>query len=244
MSEEWIEKFLFSEGECIFYHDETLGYIVTKATDSGKLNHYDEPTEFTPSGIDLKAVSLKNNKDCVLIKNNALRTPTRHTIELYALRLAEISRTIDVNINAQKTPVLVLCSDKQKNSMKHLFKNVTGNEPIIYGDKNIDIEGIKSLKIDAPIVFDKLQIQKHAIWNECMTFLGINNANMDKRERLVADEVDANDEQIQSSANVMLTARETAAKKINELFGLDIKVELRKLETPVLDEKQKEGDEE
>jgi hypothetical protein len=98
----------------------------------------------------------------------------------------------------------------------------------IYGDKDLDTSGIDTLKTDAPVVFDKLQHQKHTLWNECMTFLGINNANMDKRERLVDDEVQANNEQIELSAAVMLKSRELAAERINALFGTNISVELRK----------------
>jgi len=162
--------------------------------------------------------------------------PTSPSIQLFALRLAEISRTIDININAQKTPVIILCSDKQKFTMKNVFKQWNGYEPVIFGDKNLNIDDVKALKIDAPIVFPELQIQKHAIWNECMTFLGINNANQDKRERLVSDEVSANDEQIESSAQVMLKARERACELINEKFGLNVSVQLRSECRPILEE--------
>lgn len=240
IDEKWIERYLFTEGRCIFFNDKIKGLMIAKCTDSGELNTYDEPTLLTPFRTNYDGKALVNGKECILIRNNDSCIPTAPTIQLFALRLAEISRTIDININNQKTPVMILCSEKQKQSMKHLFNHVTGNEPVIYGDKNLDIDSVKALKMDAPIVFDKLQIQKHTIWNECMTFLGINNANMDKRERLVDDEVQANNEQIEASVNVMLKSRENACKQINELFGTNIKVELRKMNPPTL-EKVEEG---
>jgi hypothetical protein len=126
-----------------------------------------------------------------------------------------------------KTPVLMLCTEKQKNTLKNVYAQWNGFEPVIFGDKEIDLSGVKVLKTDAPIVFDKLQIEKNHIWNECMTSLGINNANMDKRERLVDDEVQANNEQIEMFAQCMLKAREDACKRINELFGTNISVEFR-----------------
>ena len=227
IDEKWIEKFLYCHGSCMFFEDKEKGFMVAKSTPAGTLNYYDEPTLLKPYGTGYTGEPLENDSECVVIRNNDIMMPTAPSIELYALRLADISRTIDVNVNAQKTPVIILCSDKQKLSLKHAYNQIDGNKPVIYGDKNLDIEGIKALKTDAPIVFDKLQIQKHSIWNECMTMLGINNANMDKRERLVDDEVQANNEQINICCEVMLKSRQQACKRINEIFGLNISVEKR-----------------
>jgi hypothetical protein len=232
IDEKWIERYLFADGKCMFFHDNEKGFMVAKCNPAGDLNQYDEPTILKPHGTNYQYTGegLENNVDCVLIRNNDEMIPTSPTIQIYALKLAELSRTIDINIHAQKTPVIILCSEKQKLTMKNVYRQWNGYEPIIYGDKNLDIEGIKVLKTDAPIVFDKLQLQKHAVWNECMTFLGINNANMDKRERLVDDEVQANNEQIEMSAEIFLKARQMACKRINEIFGLNVSVSIRKAE--------------
>ena len=228
IDEKWIERYLFTEGQCMFFKDSEKGFMVAKCSPAGNLNVYDEPTLLRGYGTNYIGDVSENNEEAILIRNNDEMIPTSPTIQLYALRLAEITRTIDININAQKTPVMILCSDKQKLSLKHVYKQWNGFEPVIFGDKNLDIDGIRTLQTDAPIVFDKLQIQKHSVWNECMTFLGINNANMDKRERLVDDEVQANNHQIEISAEVMLKARERACEMINEKFGLDVWVEMRK----------------
>lgn len=227
IDEKWIEKFLYTEGFCIFFKDPEKGFMVAKANREGDLNYYDEPTRLRPYGTNYFGESLENNVDCVIIRNNDVMFPTYPTIELYAYRLADITRTIDININAQRTPVTILCSERQKNTMKNVYKQYAGNEPVIYADKDLNLENIKTIDTQAPVVFDKLQLQKHAIWNECMTFLGISNANQDKKERLVTDEVNANNEQIEMSAQVMLKARQQACDLINEMFGLNISVELR-----------------
>lgn len=227
IDEKWIEKFLYTEGFCIFFKDPEKGFMVAKANREGDLNYYDEPTRLRPYGTNYFGESLLNNDNCVMIRNNDVMFPTYPTIELYAYRLADITRTIDININAQRTPVTILCSERQKNTMKNVYKQYAGNEPVIYADKDLNLENIKTIDTQAPVVFDKLQLQKHAIWNECMTFLGISNANQDKKERLVTDEVNANNEQIEMSAQVMLKARQQACDLINEMFGLNISVELR-----------------
>ena len=228
IDEKWIEKYLFTEGKCAFFKDPIKGLMVAKCADGGSLNYYDEPTEIRPVATNMESSTVyTNHKDCVVIRNNDIMLPTARTIQLFAYRLADISRTIDININAQKTPLIILCSEKQKLTMKNVYKQWNGFEPVIYGDPNIDLNQVTVLKTDAPIVFDKLQYQKHAIWNECMTFLGINNANQDKRERLVDDEVQANNEQVEISAHCMLKAREQACEEINRIFGTNISVELR-----------------
>lgn len=236
LDEKWIERYLFTEGACLFFKDPTLGYMVTKYGDNGKLNYYDEPTKVRPYATDFTydGPQLENNENCVIIRNNDDMIPTVGTIQLYAYKLTNIDRTIDTNIIAQKMPMIIKCSDKQKLSLKQVINQKNDNEPVIYGDKNLDQSEIDVLKTDTPIVFDKLQIQKHAVWNECMTFLGIDNANMDKRERLVDDEVQANNEQVKACEDVMLKARKRACEDINKMFGLNITVKRRKLSEPFL----------
>lgn len=229
IDEKWIEKYLFSEGRCMFFKDAFRGLMVAKCADGGVVNFYEEPTILRPvaTGYEIISKDYENGSECVLIRNNDDMIPTRNTIKLYAYRLADISRTIDINVSAMKTPVLITCTEKQRTTLKNVYRQWNGFEPVIFGSKDLDLSGVNVLKTDAPIVFDKLQIQKHHIWNECMTFLGINNANMDKRERLVDDEVQANNEQIEMSVDVMLKSRELACKQINAMFGTNISVEVR-----------------
>lgn len=235
IDEKWIERYLFTNGECLFFKDKELGFMVTKMIPVGNLNYYEEPTKVRPYAVNFvyKGETLINNEDCVIIRNNDDSIPSLPTIEIYAFKLANIERTIDTNITAQKMPTIVVCSDKQKLSLKNAIKQRDENEPVIYGDKTLDLNQIKTLNVEAPIVFDKLQIQKHSVWNECMTFLGINNSNMDKRERMITDEVSANDEQVKASEDVMLKARQRACELINQMFGLNIWVERRKLDKVV-----------
>lgn len=228
MNEKWIENFLFNEGKCVFFKDDIRGFMVAGVSENGMLNPYDEATLIRPVLTNYENDKLlENHVDCVVIRNNDDEIPTRESIKLYAYRLTDISRTIDINISAMKTPVLIAGNKKQMLSLKQIYKQWNGFEPIIWGANELDLSSLQVLKTDAPIVFDKLQIEKHHIWNECMTFLGINNANMDKRERLVDDEVQANNEQVEIFAQMMLKSREFACSEINKMFGTNISVEYR-----------------
>lgn len=235
INEKWIEKFLYYEGSCVFYDDPIKGYMVAKYTPVGKLNYYDEPTKVKPYATGYNGKVLENGKNCVIISNNDIMMPTDLTLQLYAYRLAEATRTSDVNIKAQKTPVVVLCTDKQKLSFKRAMSEIEGNQTVIYGAKEFDIDSIKVLNTNAPIVFDKIRTEKHGIWNEAMTFLGINNGNQEKKERQIVDEINANNEQVLASGNVFLKAREEGVKQIKDVFGLDLCCEFRDMECPKLE---------
>lgn len=227
IDEKWIENYLYSEGGCIFFKDENLGYIVTKYAANGKLNLYNEPTKVRAYATDYISTEHENNVDCVIIRNNDESIPTFPTIQIYAHDLTNIKRTIDVNIEGQKMPYIILCSDKQRLTFKNLMNQRKDNEPVIYADKSLDLSEMKVIETKVPIVFDKLQTQKLNIWNECLTALGINNANTEKRERLITNEVEANNEVIEICSDVMLKAREEACKRINDMFGLNISVRRR-----------------
>ena len=226
VDERFLELTLYEMGYCLYFNDEIIGNLALTCTIGGKLDVYRIPVlrrAYAVNGYN----KICSTKDSVLIFNNYLHTPTQLTIELFARRLYEIERAIDVNVKAQKTPTLILSSEQQRLTMQNLYMQYDGNEPFIFGDKNMDIEGIKSLKTDAPFVADKLENLKHQIWNEVLTFCGIENSNQDKKERLVSDEVGSNYGNIEAQRNVMLNARKQAVKKINAMFGTNIDVHFR-----------------
>lgn len=226
VDERFIELTLYEMGYCLYFNDEVIGNLALTCTIGGQLDVYRIPLlrrAYAVNGYN----KMCSAKDSVLIFNNYLHTPTQSTIELFARRLYEIERAIDINVKAQKTPTLILSSEQQRLTMKNLYMQYDGNEPFIFGDKNLDIDGIKSLKTDAPFVADKLETLKHQVWNDALTFCGIENSNQDKKERLVSDEVGSNYGNIEAQRNVMLNARKQAAKKINSMFGTNIDVHFR-----------------
>jgi len=200
--------------------------MVTKCTQSGKLNIYDEPICYHCYGNNGYQKDVKT-EDCVIIRNNFDSIPTTFLIELFCLRLYELERTIDVNIKQQKTPLLIQCEESQRMTLKNLMMKYDGNTPFIYGNKSLDLSGITVFKTDAPYVADKLFTLKEAKWTECLDMLGINNANTDKKERLVTDEVNSNNQLLSFESETMLACRQIACEEIKQKFGLDITCELR-----------------
>lgn len=137
------------------------------------------------------------------------------------MRLYECDRTCDVNIKAQKTPVLIVADEKQRLLMENLYLQYDGNKPFIFGDKlQLDKGLIQAIKTDAPFIADKVMDYKKEIWNEALTFLGVNNIMVDKKERLITDEANSNNELINLNLQSYLAPRKLACEQFNEKFGL------------------------
>ena len=223
----FLEQSLYDNGRACFVEDSELGYLALKVNPSDKLNVYNLPTK-------VLAWSVGYNKeyafdDVVYIMNNELQMPTADTIQLFAYRLYETERTIDTNLIAQKTPVLIEGDTKTILTLKNVYMQYSGNTPFIFGNKQFDISNkLNVLKTDAPYLIDKLENHKHEIWNEAMTYLGIDNANTDKKERLITDEVESNNELINYYLNCFYKTRKKACDEINSKYGLDISIKLNK----------------
>ncbi|QHJ75886.1 connector protein [Bacillus phage SRT01hs] len=234
----FLEKQLHQRGFVAFYKDEMLGYLGVQGTLSGQVNLYNQPNYFTASAptyqksfplywYDL-GEEFREEGQGIVIYNNLEKLPTLDILNLYAMNLAELKETIYVNQNAQKTPVLIKGGDNTLFSLKQIYNKYEGNEPVIIADRKINTDDIEVLRTDAPYVADKLTMLFKDQWNEAMTFLGLSNANTDKKERLIQSEVESNNDQIQGSANIYLATRQEAAKMINEYYGLNVSVRLRK----------------
>lgn len=240
----YLEVSLHTYGFVGFYNDPNLSYIAVQGALSGQIDHYYLPTSFhasTPSYQ--KTFKLNNYKDIkiansgIVIWNNDYHVPTVPSLKMFAEDLAHIKMVTRINVDAQKTPIIVSSNDNTKLSMKMIYAQYEGNAPVLITHEDIDPDSIKVHKTDAPFVADKLNDYRNMVWAEVMTYLGIKNANTDKKERLITDEVQSNDDQIESSTNIYLKSRKEACKLINELYGLNISVEVR---TDIVEKFEKE----
>ena len=225
----FMERALFERGYCVFFKDSVLGYLCLNANLGGMFNVYDIPTTRHIYTTNSQYKATVTDKDSVIIWNNYIHKADFMTTELTALRLSDLQRTIDVNVKGQKTPKVITANEQQRLAMKNLYMQWDGNEPFIFGDKTLRNElGIEVLDTTAPYVTDKLEIQKHQIMNEYLTYLGIENSNTDKKERLVADEVGGGYGYTEMARNSALNARQDACEQINEMFpDLNISVSFK-----------------
>ena len=217
----FLELTLFTDGQAVFFEDEVMGFLALQNAMSGGFDVYRIPTNrraYAANGYQKQL----NENDSVIIYNNYLHTNSRLDVEMFAKRLYNLDRGIDVNANAQKTPILLLCDDSERLTLENMYMQYDGNKPVIKGVKGLNPNAFTVLKTDAPYVADKLYQLKTQIWNEALTYLGISNINITKKERLITDEVTRNQGGTIASRYSRLQSRREACKKINKMFGLDI----------------------
>ena len=226
VDQRYLELMLFERGGVVFFEDEVLGHLVLPYTFWGRFNIYRLPRK-------LRAVAdngYNHNltiKNSVIIFNNVLRTSSIRDASLFARRLSNFDRVIDVNVNAQKTPVLIRCSEKERLTLLQLYEKYEGNEPFIFGDEGLSANPLSSVTTQAPFVADKIYDLKTKFWNEMLTFKGISNLNVQKKERLISDEVARSQGGTIASRYSGLMMRQQACEKINKMFGLNIWCEFR-----------------
>lgn len=213
----FLELTLFSNGQAVFFRDDELGYLALPVATNGKWNLYNIPTQrraYASNGYNMNL----DEKNSVIIYNNYTHTNSKLDVEMFSRRLYNMDRAIDVNINAQKTPVLIQCTEQQRLTMKNLYKQYDGNEPFIFGDDHLDTKGFQVLKTDAPFIADKIRQEKTQTWNEALTYLGISNTNVTKKERLISDEVIRSQGGTIASRYSRLEMRRQACEAINRMF--------------------------
>lgn len=216
-----------SNSPMMMFNGDTNKYFAVQGAPSGEINMYHNPTYFYaygPGGFS-RRLSID---ECVPIWGNFLREPILNSIEIYAQRLADIDRIMEVNLNAQRTPIVMVAPEEMRLTIQTFYDQMSDNQPVIYVPQTtwatLGKDTVQAVETNAPYIVDKLLIDKAKIWGEIMTFLGIDNANQEKRERLVANEVEANNGQVEISRLRGLDARRYACEQINERYGLNVSV--------------------
>ena len=234
----FLELTLFANGYAVFFKEED-DYLALQCAISGPLNVYRIPIRrraYAVNGFNREL----DNTNSVIIYNNMLHKNSMLDVRMFARDLYNLDRAISVNANAQKTPILIRCTENERLSLENVYMDYDGNKPVIYGDKQLNPNALSVLKTDAPYVADKLYTLKTQKWNEALTYLGISNVNITKRERLITDEVTRNQGGTIASRYSRLESRRNACKEINKMFGLDIQCDYREDYQEIVDAEKSE----
>lgn len=228
MNSRYLEMCLYYKGQAALLYDEDYGFINTQAADSGYINIYGLPTKlncFSYSYNKMRELYVPNTnlpaeEECILVMNNYQRVPTAATISLFAERLTEAQRAADINIKAQKTPILLLTDKNQELTLRNMYAQYDGNSPVIFGDSNVLADKpIDSINTNAELVANDIRTYMEGIWNDFLCFVGINNLS-EKKERLITTEANTNNELVNLNMQSYLIPRKQACKEFNDKFGL------------------------
>ena len=257
INQRFLELTLFSDGFAAFFKDEDLdaeaitgvpdtdndtgAYLALQVSMNGRLNVYREPIYYRAYAVNGYQKQLNNNNS-VIIYNNMLHTNSILIARIFARRLYNLDQIINVNANAQKTPVAIQCDETERLTYLNAFKEIDGNAPVLFATKNIDLSQLKAINMQAPYVADKLYQLKNQYWNEAMTYLGISNVSFQKKERMVQDEVIRSQGGTIASRYSRLQSRRNACDKINSMFGLNVSCDFREDYRETDDELMIEGE--
>lgn len=217
-----IESLLFENGMCGFFKNKSGSFMCLKADETGKLNVYGDPLQYSVTGQGFHRHI--NADDLVIIENNIYRYNTYDFIMFYVNKLYECERTTDVNIKTVKAPFIFKCDTKNVLTFKKIFEKIDGNEPIVFANKSLNTADLEVFKTDAKFWGNELMDYKKSVENELLTFLGLNNLAVDKKERVNVSEAESNNEVIESFADLQIKARQKACDEINKKFGLNVSV--------------------
>lgn len=242
MNQLWLENCLFENGQAALLYDRDFGFINTRSVINGKLNIYGRPVSLQCYSFGYTKIRevydglVKDgpiDEQCILVENTVQRNATFPTLQLFAYRMANAQRSEDVNIKNQKFPYYIECDERQKMTIINAYQQIDGNSPVILGDKNGALsDAFKSISTVAPYVADKIQLYRRQIFREALEFLGVNCVVDNKRERLIADEANANNEVVNLNLQAFLVPRQRAASQFNEKYaselgGKEISVKIR-----------------
>lgn len=235
VSQRYLEISTLRRSFCLFFKDDVLEkFFAMRCILEPPFDNYDIP---------MNRMAYANNRyrnrlnytNSVIIYDNYLHEPMWPSLCMFAQQLTNIEITKQINLRAQKTPVLILCDEKQRLTMENLYNKIDCGVPVIFGSKNLDIDGIKVLNTGAPYLIDKLQEDKINVLHEAFSFMGVGSLEIVKRERYITNELQAaNEGNVAQRAN-RLKARTEAAEHINDMFGLKISVEYSPIADQIAD---------
>jgi len=257
---DYMEKALIHSGRVMYFYDNDMGFMTLSCSTMG-VNVYGKPIHArsikatTDPGIQLKDFQRKiihrydeiigKEKACVVIENMYDGVPMVEIVSFYAKRLANLQRAFDTNSLWQNLPpIFTALNDDMKLSINKLFSQILSGKPWTIVDKEMLMggKGIPVQYIDIKSKLAELYDAMNEVYNSFKETVGLDSPGADKKERLITDEVNSNNQSIQTCLQIMLTCRQVACEEINQVFGANVSVDVRRPE--ISEEEADKGGEE
>ena len=221
----YINSELVTKGSIAFFKDEVMGLIALPYTSVGTLDIYGRPNKISVIPKNGIYNRILRRDEFVIMYDNESHLPIYPNIIQSAERLALIKRTIDINITHQRTPRYFKTSEENQKTVQKILDSVDSMVDTVFTYDNIDLEETTGALIPAPYVADKLNEAKHEEWSEFLELIGVTNVAIQKRERMIRDEIITSMGGTIASRYSRFTSRKRAIEEINQKFGTNIEVE-------------------
>lgn len=230
----FIEDIMFWRGKGVMLKDPNIDmYAFMKCNLTGQMDIYNIPEDrfaYANTGY----TKMYGKKDSVILWDSPLTFPKMCSVRTYAKAMANLWETRDINIFAQRTPVVFAMSEDNRLSYENIINKYQQYIPVFKVDDYMNLDKIKALKTDAPYLVDKLQNEMRVLESELLTELGIESNPTEKKERVITGEVEGNNGKTEMYRNVNLSTRKRFCKQVNKLWGLNVDVRFRSdLYTPI-----------
>lgn len=217
--------------------DTNIGVIPLRCGVTG-VNAFDHPTtaifaNAVLGNFERELFGNDPSNSCALVKLQYNYDGVMPIVDRYALLLAACDNSIAVNLRNSKVAFIGFVSSKQQAAtIEKMYDDIDSGKPAVYvkrGD-GITSDDIYYNHVKETYIANDIQLLKQSIKNDFLTEVGLNNANTDKRERLIVDEVNANNDEVQANVQHWLDNITEGLKRANALFGLNLSVKLRKFD--------------
>lgn len=213
--------------------DTSIGVIPLRCGITG-LNVFEHPTRAifanpVLGNFERELYGNNRNISCALIKLQYDYSGVMPLVNRYATMLALCDNSISVNLRNSKVSFIGFVSSKQQAAtMQKMYKEIDEGKPAVYVKKDdITTDDILYNRVKESYIANDIQLLKQSIKNDFLTEIGLNNANTDKRERLIVDEVNANNTEIRANVQHWLTTINEGLRRANMLFDLNLSCKLR-----------------
>lgn len=218
MDYSYVNSELVYKGCIAFFWDEYLGLLALPYQNMGRLDLYGRPIDIQVIGKNGYHRFLKKG-EYVIMWDNRSKIPLIWDILQYAERIANIVRSIDINVSQMRTPRIFKTKTENLKTIKDLIDGISANNEIITTYDSLELDDTSVVLAPAPFVSDKLSEQKDKIWNEFLRLIGVANTSFQKKERNIRDEIFISQSGTIASRFTRFNARVDAINKINEKWG-------------------------
>lgn len=212
----YLERSLFYHGRAIVFAVEE-GLVALSGFGASLPNIYGIPTRRIVQAVNGFQATL-DNTNSVIIYNNVTRTNGQDRALMYATRLAELDRIIELNARAQKRPVVLKAPKEAELSAENAYLEYDANADVIRITNDFDPQAISVLNMAVPFEGNALRALQQDIYAQYMRERGIGSANTGKAERLNTSEVAAGNSGLLMYQAALMAPRLQACKLINQRF--------------------------